>query len=222
MNILLTRDIEDNMKSKLEEHGINYSVVPFIAISICRLDEKTIAHFSDKNLTSLIFTSKNAVNGFVHNNLSKIFDSASCYCVGQKTANRLTDIGFVPKIICNTAQELAEELKDRVSEKFLYLKGNISLDVIPNTLAKYGIEVDEIIIYNTTKHNTSIDTTVFDTVMFCSPSAVDAFFELNTVSLNTQIYAIGSTTAEAVKNYIQKEVLIPGTPTVQSLIDMII
>jgi len=51
-----------------------------------------------------------------------------------------------------------------------------------------------------------------------SPSAVDSFFTLNTIDKNTTLFAIGNSTANAIKQQVNNKIIIADTPGKAALV----
>ncbi|MEO8416473.1 MAG: uroporphyrinogen-III synthase, partial [Ginsengibacter sp.] len=62
----------------------------------------------------------------------------------------------------------------------------------------------------------------YDGILFYSPSAVKSFFLKNTLQNNTELFAIGSTTAKALKHFTQLPVIIAEMPGKENLVKLAI
>ena len=62
----------------------------------------------------------------------------------------------------------------------------------------------------------------YDGILFFSPSAVQSFFSKNYITDKTQVFAIGATTANVVKSFIQQPVIISNKPGKENLVNLAI
>src|SRR5450759_2557524 len=62
----------------------------------------------------------------------------------------------------------------------------------------------------------------YDGILFFSPSAVNSFFSLNKINEQIQIFAIGKTTADAIHQQINKDLIIAETPGEEDMIEKVI
>ncbi len=92
-------------------------------------------------------------------------------------------------------------------KRALFFCGDQRLDILPDNLKKNGIELIELIVYDTILNPVKIDDQP-DIILFFSPTAVKSFFALNEISSGTAIFAMGTTTAEALKHNISHPVII--------------
>jgi uroporphyrinogen-III synthase len=88
---------------------------------------------------------------------------------------------------------------------------------LPQILREAGIGVTEIAVYETTGVPLEIDTP-YDAVLFFSPSGADSFFKVNRLSTGAVCFAIGETTAQAIKEYTDARIVVSGSPTQEALL----
>ena len=73
--------------------------------------------------------------------------------VGPHTSFLLDEIGFKSDFMSNNAAELCQVILDECEGlRWLYLKGNISLDIISSIFSNSGHSVDELVVYETEKN----------------------------------------------------------------------
>ncbi|HEX5668158.1 MAG TPA: uroporphyrinogen-III synthase, partial [Chitinophagaceae bacterium] len=63
---------------------------------------------------------------------------------------------------------------------------------------------------------------LFDGIIFFSPSAVESFFSMNQISNNTICFAIGDTTANALKQHTNNRIMVAKNPRQEDVIAMVI
>ena len=95
------------------------------------------------------------------------------------------------------------------------------MDTLPEALQRQGIKVNEVVVYET------IETPRFageryDGILFFSPSGVNSFFGMNTIEPETILFAIGETTAKAIKEQAANTVIVSESPSKDHLLDQAI
>lgn len=238
ITVLSTRpddDANNTFMKLLKDKGFN--VLHFPAIIIKPIDDYKSVDDKINNLNvyeGIFFTSSNSVRFFCER-LKKLNVKfvGKIYSVGEKTAFTLKSYGYSPDIIPDkfSSEELLGSLPvAEVQNKwFLYPCGNISLKSIMSGL-KGVSNVDELIVYNTTKPKPShlcenikekLNNKLIDCICFFSPSAVDNFFELFSDCLNDEIVfaTIGDTTANLLDRYGFKTNVKPEISTSESMVE---
>jgi uroporphyrinogen-III synthase len=81
---------------------------------------------------------------------------------------------------------------------------------------KAGIAVEEVVVYRTIEMTHTIPST-YDGILFFSPSAVNSFFAINKEE-QTTYFAIGTTTANALQQYIHANVIVAERATKEDLV----
>ena len=223
IHLLSTRPVGAMLVSEAAQNNIVIDEVSFIKTEgITTADiEKKIREFSQQNITA-VFTSINALNvveKFISDKTSwKIF------CIGNATKKSAEKI-FGPENIAETAfygNQLAERIIENSSVKeVVFFCGAQRRDELPGKLKKNGIKVEEVVVYKTIK-TPVILTKEYDGILFFSPSAAQSFFSKNTVTHKTQIFAIGTTTASAIKSFTQEHLIIAEIPGKENLVNMAI
>ena len=142
-----------------------------------------------------VFTSQAAVKTVKKHPFSK-----TVYCVGEKTADSLTN-AIRPAI--SNAKELAKLIIQNNEKEVLFICGNKKKEDLPNTLKRYEIKVNEVVVYETIFLQKSVNLQYIDGLAFMSPSAVHSMNE-NGGFGNLPCFAIGKTTAHALESLGQK------------------
>lgn len=213
IQILSTGPLSQSLKSDAANKGISIEEVSFIKTEEI-VDVEVIQRVKELSLQNItaIFTSSNAVNmvgKFISPKTSwKIF------CIANATKKVVKK--FFPEENTTATAYYGGDLAQMIIEnspakKVIFFCGDQRRDELPYTLRSNGIEVEEIIVYKTTEIPKTLSKQ-YDGILFFSPSAVRSFFSKNEVTGNTQIFAIGSTTAREVKNYTQQFVHITNSP----------
>jgi len=201
--------------------------------------DKAIIH--SKKYDGVIFTSANAVRGFVSRLEEKfphaklLIQKRTIYAVGKKTKESLTEFGILTHAVPEeyTADAVVEMIKKTgvAGKTFLFPVGNLTRDIIDTGLTEAGAVVDRIPVYTTSKPadvdreqlNKLLEDKALDFITFFSPSGVQHFFEMvDTQDIeNIPIAVIGQTTYDAVAGYGIQPQIKPGEATAEDLINTI-
>jgi uroporphyrinogen-III synthase len=140
------------------------------------------------------------------------------YSIGHTTAALITQLFQKP--IAGTATDaaaLADVILNDGVREVVFFCGNIRRDVLPEKLRNANILVEEIVVYETKEIPHAISRQ-YDAILFYSPSAVHSFFSTNTISNGTVLFAIGNTTADAIKHYSNNQVHIAAKPGKEDMV----
>jgi uroporphyrinogen-III synthase len=220
LHILSTRPLSQELIAAAAEQNIVLDQISFIETT--PVNDPAITNEIKKvaaQPATVLFTSMNAVQA-VADAVTKGNEKVSwtIYCIGN-TTKKLAEEQFGADSIKGTA-DYAEQLADVVikeREKVVtFFCGNIRRDVLPNKLRAAGIQVNEIVVYQTVETPQKISRQ-YDAVLFYSPSAVDSYFSVNPVSESTHYFAIGTTTASAIQQYTTQNVIVADKPGKEEL-----
>ncbi len=198
--VLITRPYHQSpeMAERVRRDGGLPVIVPLIE-TVPPSDRETIEK-RDRLLQQLyqydwvIFTSANGVAFFLQRYRElfpnqKAEQSFRIAVVGTKTARYAEEEGFQVDVIPESyhAEGLVEALLPHIAtgEKVLFPRARIARNVLPEALRERGIEVDEIIVYDTVmpansseKIKTLLKQNKIDIVTFTSSSAVKHFVKI--------------------------------------------
>ncbi len=219
IHILSTRPVGKALIDEAALHDIFIDEISFIDTEelINPDTEKKIKQLSGENINA-VFTSMNAVEavrGLISSNsLWKIF------CIGNTTKQLAEDIFGKEKIAgtAHNASHLAENISDNPQvKKVHFFCGDQRRDELPEILKENNIQIEEIVVYKTIE-TPQVISKKYDGILFFSPSAVQSFFLKNSITGNTKLFAIGSTTANALKPFTQQHVIIADLPGKKNLV----
>jgi uroporphyrinogen-III synthase len=169
---------------------------------------------------TVVFTSMTAVEAVA----SYLIDTKpewTIYCMGN-TTQQLVEKYFGKESIAATAgnaAELAEQIvEDSFTEEILFFCGDQRRDELPGILNDHAIDVTEIMVYHTVATPHTIQR-MYHGILFFSPSAVNSFFSVNKVGAQTTLFAIGPTTAAAIKKRCGNSIIVGDSPGKESLVD---
>ncbi len=223
INILSTRPVGTALISKAAQHDISIDEISFINTEEIIDDTlaKKIEHLSRENINA-VFTSMNAVEAV--RKFIPLKSAWKVFCIGNTTKKLVKDIFGESNLsaIGNNATELAENIvSDKGIKKIYFFCGDQRRDELPEKLKDNSIEIEELVVYKTIETAEKISK-VYDGILFFSPSAVDSFFLKNFISNQTKVFAIGTTTADALKPFTQHPVIIADFPGKKNLVEQAI
>jgi uroporphyrinogen-III synthase len=223
IHILCTRPVGEALLKEATQNDIFIDEISFINTKeiVNAENEKKIREFSHQSI-NVVFTSMNAVEA-----VSKFISaktSWNIFCIGNTTKKLVKKI-FGEENISGTAasaDQLAETILEKATDKnIIFFCGDHRRNELPAKLKKNGFDVEEIIVYKTIQ-TPEILTKKYDGILFFSPSAVQSFFSKNSLTHNTQVFAIGATTANAIKLFTQQPVIIAENPGKENLLTLVI
>lgn len=196
----------------IHEEGANKNVIieelSFIATK--PIEDDTLSQ-KIKNLATeqhtVVFTSMNAVE-VVAAQVDKA-PTWQIYCIGNTTRQLIEEKWGQDRIIATAenAQRLGERLIDDGIREVVFFCGNIRRDELPNKIRSEGGKVEEVVVYETEETPTKLER-MYDGILFFSPSAVQAFFSQNKPAKDTTLFAIGKTTAEAIRQHKGRKIVV--------------
>ncbi|MBZ5858588.1 uroporphyrinogen-III synthase [Flavihumibacter profundi] len=220
INILSTRPLDDEILQEASRQGIDIRVLSFIDTAPVQTIE--VAEEVEQAAlmeTVVVFTSMNAVDAVTDILFGHVPDW-QIYCIGNTTRKLVADY-FGEESIAGTADSagnLADAIIDgSYADEVFFFCGDQRRDELPDKLKKAGILVNEIVVYETvaTPHKL---TEPFAGVLFYSPSAVDSFFIHNRLPDHALAFAIGNTTANAIRKYAGNKIIIADEPGKEQLV----
>ena len=220
INILSTRPLNKSLVHEAKAMGILIDELSFIDTEPIQ-DIATQQEIEQAYLQSstVVFTSMNAVDAVLAWQDGQQPDWV-IYCMGNTTKLLLKE-NFGEHSVAGTASSAAE-LAELIAEEsdideVIFFCGEQRRDELPAILRNKGIEVHEIIVYETihTPHKVSKD---YHAILFYSPSAVSSFFSNNKVPAQTILFAIGNTTAKTIQQYCNNTIIIGKEPGKEELV----
>jgi len=148
----------------------------------------------------LIFTSKNGVEAL--DRLGVDWKRKPSIAIGEATAEKIKKLKGRVSFVSNEAygDELAKEITKRYRFlKFLYPRAKEIASNLPEILRGKGSDITEVVVYETTCSDESLNPPVDGSViLFSSPSTVKCFFQKFGWNDSYKCVAIGKTTASAI------------------------
>lgn len=220
IHILSTRPLSASLVAEANTAGITIDELSFIETEPIQ-DIATQQEIEQAYLQSatVVFTSMNAVDAVVAWQDGQQPDWV-IYCMGNTTKKLLQESFGAHSVAgtANNAAELAELITaESDTDEVIFFCSEQRRDELPSILRKSGIDVQEILVYETihTPHKISKE---YQAILFYSPSAVHSFFSTNKVSAQTILFAIGTTTAKAVQQYCNNTIIVGKAPGKEELV----
>ncbi len=220
VHILSTRPLGKSLVAEAHAAGIAIDELSFIETEPIQ-DITTQQEIEQAYLQSstVVFTSMNAVDAVVAWQDGQQPDWV-IYCMGNTTKEKLKENFGAHSVVgtANNAAELAELIAEESdADEIIFFCGEQRRDELPTILRKKGIEVQEIIVYETihTPHKISKN---YHGILFYSPSAVHSFFSTNKIAEQTILFAIGTTTAKAIQHYCNNTIITGNEPGKENLV----
>ena len=207
---------------RLEQQQIEAEVIPFIRTtpSVDEKDLQRIKRWEEREAT-VVFTSAHGVNAVAEHIDRKV--NWRIYCIGGATLDAVIKHFDEDNVIATApdAKQLVEKMISHVSGSVIFFCGNKRLDIIPREMEAAGITVDEIVVYHTELTPQRVKKNA-DAVLFFSTSAVESFFEKNTLDKGTVCFAIGNTTADALRKRTDNKIELAENPSKNAMIDLVL
>jgi uroporphyrinogen-III synthase len=224
IQILCTRPVNDSLIREALRKNIVVDIVPSIEtepIQSVQVQQEIELAFIQS--TTVIFTSMNAVEAVAAEAEGQNPDW-NIYCIGNTTRQLIIEYFGEEKIrgTANSAAELAELIvEEKSTDEATFFCGDQRRDELPGILRANDIEVTEVVVYHTIPVPKKAIKR-YHGILFFSPSAVDSFFKLNKADKQTILFAIGNTTANAIKKYSESKIIISKIPDKKHMIQEVV
>ena len=220
IQILCTRSLPASLINLAGEAGIEISVSPFIETeSMLSVEVQQETGLLSFQTAIVVFTSMNAVDA-VTRLLNGYQPDWTIYSIGTATG-RLVKEYFGEEKIAGTAADAALLAMliagDRFADEVVFFCGDQRRDELPAMLRQQGIEVNEIVVYQTINLPHVIEQH-YQGILFFSPSAVQSFFQKNKLTGTTILFAIGNTTANEIKKFTDNKIVTSDSPEKENLV----
>jgi uroporphyrinogen-III synthase len=218
LRLLVTKKIDESLRRKAGENGIEVTEKDFIRIELLPVEEA--AQLAQQKITA-IFTSKNAVKAVGRSIPDSNDVKWKIFCLAgatQTVVKKYFPFSAVVATAWNGAALAQEIIASVQSEELFFFCGNKRRNEIPDALEKSSIPLKEIVSYKTVFTPMKVEEK-FDAVAFFSPTAVESFFSLNVVDEHTVCFSVGNTTSGALEKYSVGRIITLPEASEKSLID---
>lgn len=212
-HLLCTADLPSGSVAEAAAKGIAIDVLSFIGTEYVK--HQQLGELLTRPLVA-VFTSRNAVVALG----DKGGRDWKIYCIGDAAVDRFGVAAVMGK--AGSAKELAEKIiATNEGHEVFFFCSDRRRDELPDMLKKEGFVVHEVVVYRTmlTPNRMSRQ---YDGIAFFSPSGVESFFSVNGVASEIPLFAIGATTAEAIRNHCQNPVVVVERPDKSALVRLMI
>jgi uroporphyrinogen-III synthase len=222
--LLSTGDLPEGPVEEAAKAGIILDVVAFIKTEY-REETGEMGQLSGRALVA-VFTSVNAVAA-----VQRWMPGPTgwrVYCIGGATFEAVVALFGKAAVLgkARSAAGLAEVIRDREAggsgeigggREIVFFCGDHRREELPSILRGAGFSVVEEVVYRTlpTPHKVERD---YAGIAFFSPSAVESFFSVNAIATGVLLFAIGPTTAAAIRARCTNPVITGGEPDKAMLI----
>jgi len=220
ISILSTRPLETGILEAAKAKDISIDIVSFIDTTSAEISglKEEINKIAIQP-ANIVFNRKNALNTFYSyiNGNSPVWN---ILCIGNTTRQLAAKYFGEQSVgtVGNNAAELADRIiSDKNIKQVVFFCGDQRREELPGRLRQNGITVQEIIVYHTISTPHKIDK-AYDGILFFSPSAVQSYFYANVVLPSTILFAIGQTTADAIKTFTDNTVITSDKPGKDDLV----
>ncbi|MBX5438007.1 MAG: uroporphyrinogen-III synthase [Thermoflavifilum sp.] len=226
IHLLFTRHIGPALLREAQQKGVDISCESFIEVR--PLQPSPVANLlSDISTRPIraIFTSAHAAEAV----LAVVGPKKLPWIIFSLEGNtRSTVLRYQPQIqlfSAPDARQLAQLIiaastqaagKNDLPIECYFFSGNRRLDTLPRLLTQYGIPFREIVVYETHLTPKRMER-LYDGYAFFSPSAVESFFSLNELPAGKPCFAMGETTAEALRKH-TRQVIVSSQPQTADLL----
>ncbi|WP_445665274.1 uroporphyrinogen-III synthase [Fodinibius sp. AD559] len=222
-NILVTRPLSAQQFEYARILGLEPIIEPSLQFNFPDYWDSVLKVINENLKSDWVFTSANGVKALeeLMNAGLRVRPEVQLFAVGAKTRDALQDLGLDAKIPRKQdGKHLAELIiQEGKINSVIYFHGNLSRDELTDRLQDDGIEVIELEVYETIINSVEMPNKSVSGILFYSPSAVEGFargtgFEEELPPL----FAIGPTTAGALKEHTDQHIEIAKQPDTEVLL----
>lgn len=220
--ILSTASLDPALMELLHSNNIKADAFTFIKTTpgLNNAAVTRIKELEEQNV-NIVFTSANGVKAVAA--VMTIQPEWNIWCISGQTTDAVKEY-FTKAVIAGTAIN-ADELSDKIIagniKELVFFCASERSPVLPAKLTKHKIDLEEIIAYSTTL-TPQVVNKKYDGILFLSASAVKSFFSVNTINNQTICFAIGDTTAAAIKEKCSNKIVVSSFPSKKEMIDLVI
>ena len=206
---------------KLRGQGIEIDVQSFIETeAIQSVEVQQEIEQALLQSATIVFTSMNAVEA-VADYMTEEMPDWNIYCIGQTTQELVKkyfgeeQLQARQTMPLNLAELIAEE---DYTDEVIFFCGDQRRDELPDILRSNDIEVTEIMVYHTIA-TPQIIKKAYNGILFSVRVQLNSFFSINKATTSTTLFAIGNTTAEAIKKHTAALLLSVMQPGKENLVE---
>ena len=210
ITILSTKVLRATSQARAAQEDCLLDMLPFIRIEYAGLPEGW-AGGADR--ITAIFTSAHAVSAYAA--LEEQPEVSAVFCIAGATERTVQEL--LPGVRVLASRPYAAELVAVILQQqavpeapLFFFCGDQRMATVPDGLTQAGIAFEERVVYRNIACPQLIAKD-YDGILFFSPSAVHSYFSCNALPEQTLTFAIGHTTASALKQYTDRVQVAPQT-----------
>ena len=215
-HILCTRELGGEKIAFARTLGLQIDAVPFIQTRPLP-SERFSDLLPDQEGMQVILTSPRAVQTLAEAGYEG--RGWQVWCLSGATRELV--LKHFPKAtiagMAGDARGLTPLISVAVGQRLYFACGNHRRDELPQRLTERGLRLEEVVVYETLLSPVKLNK-VYDAILFFSPSAVHSFLLENRIEPGTVLFALGQTTGETLKEFLNPVVIAPE-PDALSLIN---
>lgn len=226
ISILCTGEPGDGARELATQYGVDLDIIPFTDIHFRDSDDlrKRVGALAGEDVTAVV-TSRNGLKGMLRL-LPEVRGKWSIFSLGdyaEEIENHQDKIKSVDIVWAkvNGGEELADVVIREDVKKVVFFCGDQRMDILPRKLEEAGIEVEELVVYDTLPTPVKV-ARAYNGVLFYSPAVVRSFFEVNSLLPATIAFAIGRSTASELAGNNVRNVIVPEKPGKMRLLQLAI
>jgi uroporphyrinogen-III synthase len=225
-SILSTKPIADSLIAEANRHGVHIHCQAFIKTHpVIDAAIQQIVHALATTHAYVVFTSTSGVLAVTTHYLPAVTNGSQApgwkiFCLETATLQEVSTHFSKEQVLATAGygKHLAQHIVQQGNvDKVIFFCGNLRRDELPGILRDHGITVEEYVVYETIPTPVK-DTSHYDGIFFFSPSAVKSYFSLNTPEPSTVCFAIGTTTADALKTFTDNKIIISTATSAEQMV----
>jgi len=222
--VLSTRKLDSSLVEQAKKEDIEITEQEAIKVTTILSKEKwrEIFQVIEDKKEFVVFTSSNAVfslQKYLNDYINPLPIDWKLFSLSGKTKESLENSKMFGEIVdtADNSNQLAQKIVNRKLNEVVFFCGNKRRDELPSILRQAGIEVHEIVVYDTIQ-TPAIAENDIDAILFFSPSAVQSFFSINQLKATVVCFAVGQTTAKTIADRTNNRIVISKTSSQKAML----
>jgi uroporphyrinogen-III synthase len=220
ISVASTRILSAENRFKVLSHG--FAIQDYDLLAIHYITNINIVKRISLNSYPLIFTSANGL--IAYREIIKVHEitplNNDVFVIEGRTSELASQLGLKILATAKDSDALAKEILKHKFKNYLHMSSNIRLDSWKDKLAEENVNVETIEIYF--KEKMKFTYPKFQTVLFFSPSQIDAFLDNNSLLKDIPAFCIGESTAKHLKKLGHKNIIVSEQSNEDRLINTMI
>lgn len=223
--VLVTRSLTGQHIEYARVLGLEPVIKPALKFEFPQYWDRVLKAITEHPKAAWVFTSANGVKALqkMMKKGLQVNPDRSVYAVGGSTQKALKKLGVEAQIpYIQDGAHLAEKIIDEGENQVHYFHGNLSRDEMTNKLREAEVAVVETEVYETVIQSVKMPNERVEGILFYSPSAVEGFKRGEGFDQALpQLFAIGNTTADALRAETNQPVEIATKPDTKVMLQMV-